>query len=285
MQEFLTVILVVFLIVLVVGIGLSLYLYRLRERSRSVGDIGATREHQLQSFNTRIEELRFQLTLLMSGVENTKLDEDEIVKLISPAHSDHQRETFPLREMLEAVLGGDKTYYVWQYADAENSFDAMLYGVRDQKNNIIIDSKAPLDLYHKAFVLPNKEKRHEQLKVFIDKLQTYLRSVKSFLDVDHVAPFMLVYLPSESVFNYLKRRQPELISAAREQGVHLVGPIQLFLALLLFKKMKTKVQGDKLYDEIAQLKQDFANFASRWDKLNRRLRQFSQEFDQVKSSF
>jgi DNA recombination protein RmuC len=101
-------------------------------------------------------------------------------------------------------------------------------------NQVVVDSKAPLDAYLAAIEAPNEEARKAALVRHARQVRDHVRKLSSkayWEQFDHAPEFVALFLPGEAIFSAALEEDPQLIEAAFKDSVLIVTPATL-VALL-----------------------------------------------------
>jgi DNA recombination protein RmuC len=110
--------------------------------------------------------------------------------------------------------------------------DAIIFGI-DQKNNIAIDSKFPLENYlllHKENLSELEKKEIE--KNFKNNLKDHIKKVAEYVSSEDNTEHAVMFIPSEAVFAKINEHSfYEILEFALEKKVSLCSPVTLAIII------------------------------------------------------
>jgi len=202
-----------------------------------------------------------------------------------------------LEELLSSYLPRDDKLFkreVWLKKKRTNKkeeglrADAVVFSA-DNRHNIAIDSKFPLDNYLSSI---NDEWSKEQQKEFEKKFEI---DVKKHIDKvsEYISPeedginYAIMFIPSEVIFSKInEQRYYSIIKTASAKRVSICSPTLLLVIIDQIKSWNKNWEQsknlNKIISEIAKFWNDLRRFQERWDKIvksiesnNENIRQFN----------
>ena len=152
---------------------------------------------------------------------------------------------------------------------------------------VAVDSKFPLENYHKMFdnTLPEavKIQAGKQFKADIKK---HVDDIASKYIIPNVtSDGAVMFIPAEAVFAEIHAYHPEIIDYAMQKRVWLVSPTTLMAVLntarAVLKDVEMRKQVHIIKDELGKLSKDFERFDSRMKKLADNIRQAHENAQEV----
>ncbi len=169
--------------------------------------------------------------------------------------------------------------YEFQYSLGENKrVDCMLF-LPEPTGNVAVDSKFPLENYHRMFEagvaeadrLIAKRKFKADVKKHVDDI------AKKYIIPNVTSDGAVMFIPAEAVFAEIHAYHPEIITYAMGKRVWLVSPTTLMAVLntarAVLKDVETRKQVHIIKEELGKLGKEFGRFDTRMKKLADHIRQ------------
>jgi DNA recombination protein RmuC len=180
--------------------------------------------------------------------------------------------------------------YEFQYSLGENKrVDCMLF-LPEPTGNVAVDSKFPLENYHRMFEvgvaeadrLVAKRQFKADVKKHVDDI------AKKYIIPNVTSDGAVMFIPAEAVFAEIHAYHPEIIAYAMSKRVWLVSPTTLMAVLntarAVLKDTEMRKQVHIIQAELGKLGKDFALFDKRMKSLADHIRQASKDVDEVHTS-
>jgi len=141
--------------------------------------------------------------------------------------------------------------------------------IRSTVGVICIDSKFPLDNYHRMLTADERE-RAGFARSFARDVRGHLAKIaRDYIQPDKgSAAFAFAYIPSEAVYYYLVNQAYELLREYTRQGVQVVSPLTLGHKLELIKAgahaLRLSENAEVIQRELQALGRRFAQVDESW---------------------
>ena len=152
---------------------------------------------------------------------------------------------------------------------------------------VAVDSKFPLENYHKMFdsALPESAQNQAEKQFKLD-VKKHVDDIASKYIIPNVtSDGAVMFIPAEAVFAEIHAYHPEIIDYAMIKRVWLVSPTTLMAVLntarAVLKDVEMRKQVHIIKDELAKLSKDFERFDSRMKKLADNIRQAHENAQEV----
>jgi len=188
---------------------------------------------------------------------------------------------FTLETLLSNILGTDKKIWEAQYplftdknASQTGNVDFLIH-TSNKGEDIAIDAKFPLDNYRRLIAaIENQEDSTtiNQIKsTFKKDLMAKINEVTKYINPKNNLNSAILFIPSESVFNFVVDEFPEVLETAISKKVWLASPTTLASVLNIINEFLRDYELnnnlEKTKGEILKLKQEYDRFEDRWDKV------------------
>ncbi|MES2499830.1 MAG: DNA recombination protein RmuC [Pseudomonadota bacterium] len=144
---------------------------------------------------------------------------------------------------------------------------------------VAVDSKFPLENYHKMFDSSlNEIEKSLAKKQFKADIKKHVDDISIKYIIPHVtSDGAVMFIPAEAVFAEIHAYHPEIINYAMNKRVWLVSPTTLMAVLntarAVLKDVEMRKQVHIIKDELGKLSKDFERFDVRMKKLADNIRQ------------
>lgn len=156
--------------------------------------------------------------------------------------------------------------------------------------NVAIDSKFPLENYHRMFAPETSEiERVGAQKQFRQDVKRHVDAISSkYIIPGETSSGAVMFVPAEAVFAEIHARQPEIVEYAMGRSVWIVSPTTLMAVLntarAVLKDVETRRQVHVIKDSLSKLAADFSRFDDRMRDLARHIRQAHEDVEKVQVS-
>lgn len=258
------------------------------------------REHAA-SFKEVAQSLREEIAARQREIRSLEEDRNMKYGQIAQALTDYKGLTEELRgstEELKRVLASNQLRGSWGEMQAEKILEAagMVHGQHYVKQRPIpgstelrpdftlllpnqmelyVDVKFPLNALQEAMAAESKSQQQQFMQQFGVDLRLRIKEVgKYVLRQESSVDYVILFVPSESVFEIINKNFPAVIDASFSQQVILVSPHSFFAVVRTIQESYTHFYYEKNLKDILQYLQDLlANFE-----------RFKQEFAEVGKS-
>ncbi|MDX8399677.1 MAG: DNA recombination protein RmuC [Gallionellaceae bacterium] len=153
---------------------------------------------------------------------------------------------------------------------------------------VAVDSKFPLENYHKMFDGSEAE-RALAARQFKADIKKHVDDISSKYIISGVtSDGAVMFVPAEAVFAEIHGHHPAVVEYAMQRRVWVVSPTTLMAVLntarAVMKDVETRKQVHIIKDELGKLGKDFGRFDERMKKLADHIRQANKDVDDVQIS-
>jgi len=180
------------------------------------------------------------------------------------------------------------TAYNFQHTLPNGSRVDCVINLPEPTGMVAVDSKFPLENYHKMFDSSEAERVIATRQFKVD-LKKHVDDISSkYIIPDITSDGAVMFLPAEAVFAEIHAHHPDVINYAMQRRVWVVSPTTLMAVLntarAVMKDVETRKQVHIIKDELGKLGKDFGRFDKRMKKLAVHIRQASEDADEVQIS-
>lgn len=202
----------------------------------------------------------------------------EVSSVVSLFHNDRTRGSWgelSLERIFEVAGLVEGRDYINQFDGGEGRPDVLIQLPGDQK--IVIDSKFPVVRYLDAMACDDDEQRLKLLKEHGRELERVgKRLAKKHYASHSTAGYVIVYVPSQAVYETAAEAYPDVIERLIESNVILAGPFTLFgmikTAATLLAQHRAVRDAREIVDEVRELRSRLGTFSGHLDKVGNGLR-------------
>ncbi|ADD68568.1 protein of unknown function DUF195 [Denitrovibrio acetiphilus DSM 12809] len=147
-----------------------------------------------------------------------------------------------------------------------------------------MDVKFPLDSYLK-FCSEEGAGKEPHIKNFIRDVRQKIKDVKTrgYIDQqENTLDVMLLFIPNESVYEFIYEKDPQIMDIAMEAGVILTSPLSLFAVLAVIRQSVENFAFESTSGEMLKL---FGKFYQQWDKFTAKLEMVGKKIDEAQKSY
>ncbi|WP_221763406.1 DNA recombination protein RmuC [Methyloradius palustris] len=177
--------------------------------------------------------------------------------------------------------------YEFQYSLGENKrVDCMLF-LPEPTGNIAVDSKFPLENYHRMFEVGIAEAdRAIAKRQFKSDVKKHVDDIAGKYIIPNItADGAVMFIPAEAVFAEIHAYHPEIVTYAMSKRVWLVSPTTLMAVLntarAVLKDTEMRKQVHIIQSELGKLGKDFGLFDKRMKSLADHIRMANKDVDDV----
>lgn len=236
--------------------------------------------------------IKLRLENLSSEMKNNVTQPlEKINNILLHPHERGKMGNMQLDQLLSLYLPRDQKVYQLEFTLKKKRLsgeglrvDAVIFGV-EGKNNLVIDSKFPLENY---LMLNKKElsdtEKKEIEKKFKDNLKNHIKKVAEYISELDGTDHAIMFVPSEVVFAKINESGfYEIIELALKNRVTICSPMLLAVVInqILWanKTWEQYKNVDRIILELDKFWEELARFRERWEKV---LKLTSDHYEAVK---
>jgi DNA recombination protein RmuC len=188
-----------------------------------------------------------------------------------------------LNELLSIILPQDKQVYQLEWTLAKKTtkgdglrVDAIIFGP-EQKNNLAIDSKFPLDNYL-LMIDESKsiEERERAQKDFQNDCKKHVEKTSQYISSEDSIYQAVMFIPSDAIYLSINElRFYEIIELALKKKVWICSPTTLYIVLnqiiLANRNWELHRNSEKILTAYLEIAKEFGRFDVRWQEVSRNL--------------
>ncbi len=193
-----------------------------------------------------------------------------------------------LEQLLEQVLPGGHCRSQYRFRSGVQVDAVIQLG----GGLVPIDSKFPLEAFHRMLAAPSDEERAPLRREFVRAVKGHIDSVTKYILPDEgTLPFALMYIPAENVFYEVIVRddaldgQGNLATYALERRVIPVSPSSFYAylqsILLGLRGMQVEERAHEIIRHLEQLTGDFSRIRKDYGTLGEHLKNASNKYSEV----
>ena len=241
--------------------------------SNSANEIQALKELLLNSFADNRASLRERFDYLDKSFA-------ELHKIFASSKRGMLGNSY-LNELLGIILPRDDSVYQLEFVLKKKSekgeglrVDAIIFGA-ENKNNLAIDSKFPLDNY---LVMADESKSNEEKEQaqrrFQNDLKRHIEKTSQYLSEEDSIYQCVMFIPSDTVYLAINElRFYKVVEDALQKKVWICSPTTLYIVLnqivLANRNWELHQNSAKILQVYLEIAQEFTRFAKRWKEVNK----------------
>lgn len=274
--------------------------------------IGKDLKLHADTFKEITQTLRREIETRQTEIRGLEEDRNKKFGEISKALADYKGLTEELRgstEQLKRVLSSNQLRGSWGEHQAEKILEAagMREGVHFAKQRPIADSpelrpdftlflpnkmevyvdvKFPLSSLQEALSTENKDDQARHLTQFGNDLKLRIKEAGKYVGAsDRTVDYVILFVPSESVFEIINKHFASIIDASFGQRVILVSPHSFFAVVRTIQESYTHFYYAENMKELLKYMQDlllnFERFKGEFDDVGKALASASGKYAQI----
>ncbi len=316
-------IIIVFFIILVV---LLFFIYRKLDKKNNTDDLSAkyavlsskldTLVNKTESFRENLNKSQIDLSDKLTNKQNTS--EKEIKSDLSKLNESlavivtAQKELNELKtsvidfknlfnnqttrgrlgnDSLKAIVSDvlNKRYYKMEHTLSNGKrVDCFLF-LGEPHECVPIDSKFAWENYTKLVNEKDEQLKKIHSKNFIDDINKHIKDISDkYIIEKETAPFALMYVASEGVYQAIMNSDKEFTKLAREKNVVIVSPNTIFGFLktyrLFIDNKEMSEKADVIQKEFGKIYEEIIRFAERFAAIDKRNTQLTEDFRKLQIS-
>ncbi|MFL2667298.1 MAG: DNA recombination protein RmuC [Burkholderiales bacterium] len=180
--------------------------------------------------------------------------------------------------------------YDFQFTYSNGNRVDCILRLPDPTGNVSVDSKFPLENYHRMFSKDNVggDKALAQ-RAFRTDIKKHVDAISEKYIIDgETSDGAVMFIPAEAVFAEIHAYHNEVVEYAMQKKVWIVSPTTLMAVLntarAVMKDIATREQIHIIKDELRRLSQDFNRFDDRMRKLADHIRLANKDVEEVRVS-
>jgi DNA recombination protein RmuC len=151
---------------------------------------------------------------------------------------------------------------------------------------VAVDSKFPLENYHRMFDAPSAAEKLLAEKQFKADIKKHVDDISSKYIIPEVtSDGAVMFIPAEAVFAEIHAHHSDVVDYAMQRRVWIVSPTTLMAVLntarAVMKDVETRKQVHIIKDELGKLGKEFGRFDERMKKLADHIRQAHEDAQDV----
>ena len=258
--------------------------------------LDALGNQQKEETKKQEELLKLRLDALGQELKNSKEALSKINSLLLAPFERGRLGNIQLDRLLSLYLPKDDKIYQLEYTLSKKTErgeglrpDAVVFGV-DQKSNLAIDSKFPLDNYLSSVKDDiSKQEKEERIKKFKENLKVHIKKVAEYISKEDDIRHVIMFVPSEVIFAKINEESYyEIFEFALAKKVSLCSPVTLSITVNQILVTNTILEQyrtmDKVLNELKTFWDNFARWKDRWAKILKDLEKFNKDIRELNTS-
>lgn len=273
----LIIIIVLSIALFLILIGFIVWVFCLSKRNKKLndmieGEVSLDQGTALSIINKRLDEVNNKIQSISSIETSMKSIKDVFLKNKNRGELGE----FSLETILQNILGSSNSK-IWDKqvtlkGDESNNIIDFIIRI-DDKLKIGIDSKFPVENYLKIINEENKDIIRNQMAEFRNIIIDIVKSVdKKYMNKDGITT-ILIFIPSENIFNFIIDNYYEIVYHASNRSIHFCSPGNIGIALMSFKELNSKYKIESniknISDKLRIIKTDMEKWNVKYLKLKK----------------
>src|SRR6185295_3420140 len=220
--------------------------------------LDALGNQQKEETKKQEELLKLRLDALGQELKNSKEALSKINSLLLAPFERGRLGNIQLDRLLSLYLPKDDKIYQLEYTLSKKTErgeglrpDAVVFGV-DQKSNLAIDSKFPLDNYLSSVKDDiSKQEKEERIKKFKENLKVHIKKVAEYISKEDDIRHVIMFVPSEVIFAKINEESYyEIFEFALAKKVSLCSPVTLSITVNQILVTNTILEQYRTMDKV-----------------------------------
>ena len=193
-----------------------------------------------------------------------------------------------LKNLIENMLPRENVSF--QHSLSNNTRCDCLLLLPPPTGNIVIDSKFPLENFHKLsdFEAPTTERQKASIQ-FKQDIKKHIQDIATkYIIPGETTDGAIMFIPAEAIFAEIHGHFPDLVTYAQQQKVWMCSPTTMMAILTtasaVLKDTATKKHVHIIQEHLRHLAKDFVNFDERMQKLAKHVNLAHEDIQKVHMS-
>lgn len=182
-----------------------------------------------------------------------------------------------LNNIIKSIFGEKTDHYKIQAKLSNGSIVDALIKVPEPVGNIAIDSKFPLESYHRLMdEKTSLDLKNNAIKQFKTDIKKHVDTISAkYIIAPETTNSAIMFLPAEAIFAEINAYHPDLIDYANNRRVWISSPTTLMATLTSVQVIVQNLEQSKyakiIQEHLMKLNDDFMRYSRRWDALSKHL--------------
>ncbi len=252
--------------------------------------LGDSLQQQTQSTHDNLTKLSERLALIDRA--NSKISEltGQVTQLHNILANKTERGAFgevQLENLVKTVL--PPSSYAFQFTLPNQKRADCILKLPNPPGNIVIDSKFPLEAWHKLQNAETKEKQMAARKHLSNSVRGHVKDIQEkYIIAGSTAESACLFLPSEAVYAELHANLPEVINASYKARVWIVSPTTMMATLntvrAVLRDARMREQTAIIQAEMLKFIEDVSRLDARVENLRRHFSQAQRDISDIQTS-
>ena len=192
-----------------------------------------------------------------------------------------------LKAIVSDVL--NRRYYKMEHTLSNGKRVDCFLKLGDPHECVPIDSKFAWENYTKLINEKDEQIKKTHKKNFIEDINKHIKDIsEKYIIEKETAPFALMYVASEGVYQSIMNSDKEFTKLARDKNVVIVSPNTIFGFLktyrLFIDNKEMSEKADIIQKEFAKIYEEIIRFADRFSTIDKRNTQLTEDFRKLQIS-